>query len=67
MNGSSYQVIGFDQEGGMIHTKRLLPGAAQDLAAIFFVPENAQLKDLVFSLSNITDHKPSDVRISLSN
>jgi hypothetical protein len=67
MQGSSYQVLGFDQEGGMIHTKRLLPGAGQDLAAIFVVPENAQLKDLVFTLTNIIDRNPKDVRIALSN
>jgi hypothetical protein len=64
--GSSYRPIGWDQEGGMFVTKALLPGAGQDLTAIFIVPEGTKLKDLVFTLTNVSDRTPKDVRVSLS-
>jgi hypothetical protein len=64
--GSSYRPLGWDQEGGMFTTKRLLPGAGQDVAMIFLVPETVKLKDLVVTLTNISDRDPKDVRISLS-
>ena len=64
--GSSYRPVGWDQEGGMFSTKPLLPGAGQDLTAIFLVPEGSKLKDLVFTLTNTTDRNPTDVRISLA-
>jgi hypothetical protein len=67
MQGTSYPSIGVDQQGGMFVTKSLLPGAGQDLALIFVVPDSAQLKDLVVTLTNVTDRKPTDVRISLAN
>jgi hypothetical protein len=63
--GSSYRPIGWDQEGGMFTTKSLLPGAGQDVAAIFLVPEGTALKDLVFTLTNVSDREPHDVRITL--
>jgi hypothetical protein len=63
--GSSYRPIGWDQEGGQFTTKRLLPGAGQDLTAIFVVPEKTVLKDLVFTLTNISDRNPRDVRVTL--
>jgi hypothetical protein len=63
--GSSYRPIGWDQEGGLFTTKELLPGAGQEIAAIFLVPENVKLKDLVVTLTNVTDREPKDVRISL--
>jgi hypothetical protein len=64
-DGSSYKPIGWDQEGGMFATKDLLPGAGQDVAAIFLIPEGKTLKDLVFTLTNISDRNPHDVRVSL--
>jgi hypothetical protein len=63
--GSSYRPIGWDQEGGMFTTKQLLPGAGQDVTAIFLVPEGTMLKDLVFTLTNISDREPHDVRVTL--
>jgi hypothetical protein len=63
--GSSYRPIGWDQEGGMFTTKSLLPGAGQDVTAIFLVPEGTPLKDLVFTLTNISDREPHDVRVTL--
>jgi hypothetical protein len=63
--GSSYRPIGWDQEGGMFTTKHLLPGAGQDVTAIFLVPEGTTLKDLVFTLTNISDREPHDVRVTL--
>jgi hypothetical protein len=63
--GSSYPPVGWDQEGGLIHTKQLLPGAGQDVTAIFLVPEGTPLKDLVFTLTNISDREPHDVRVTL--
>lgn len=65
MQGTSYRPIGWDQEGGQIVTKALLPGAGQDIAAIFLIPEGTQLKDLVFTLTNISDRQPRDVRVTL--
>ena len=64
--GSSYRPVGWDQEGGMFTTKPLLPGAGQDLTAIFLVPEGKKLKDLVVTLTNTSDRNPNDVRISLA-
>jgi hypothetical protein len=63
--GSSYRPVGWDQEGGQFATKRLLPGAGQDLTAIFLVPEKTVLKDLVFTLTNVSDRNPRDVRVTL--
>jgi hypothetical protein len=65
LQGSSYTPVGWDQEGGMFGTKPLLPGAGQDLAAIFLIPEGTKLKDLVFTLTNISDREPHDVRVLL--
>jgi hypothetical protein len=63
--GSSYRPIGWDQEGGMFTTKSLLPGAGQDVTAIFLVPEGTPLKDLVVTLTNVSDREPHDVRVTL--
>jgi hypothetical protein len=63
--GTSYRPIGWDQEGGQITTKQLLPGAGQDLTAMFVIPEKTALKDLVFTLTNIIDRNPKDVRVTL--
>jgi len=63
--GSSYTPVGWDQEGGMFTTKAMLPGAGQDLAAIFLIPEGTKLKDLVFTLTNVSDREPHDARVSL--
>jgi hypothetical protein len=50
----------------MFVTKPLLPGAGQDLTAVFIVPEGTKLKDLVFTLTNVSDRNPKDVRVSLA-
>jgi hypothetical protein len=64
--GTSYRPVGFQQAGGMIVTKELLPGAAQDVTALFVVPKSAKVTSLVFTLTNISDTKPADVRIALT-
>ncbi|MBC8101342.1 MAG: DUF4352 domain-containing protein [Cytophagales bacterium] len=63
--GSSYRPVGFQQAGGMIVTKELIPGASQELTAVFVVPKTAKITSLVFTLTNISDDKPADVRIAL--
>lgn len=64
--GTSYRPVGFQQAGGMFTTKQLLPGAAQDVTAIFVVPKTARVTSLVFTLTNVSDDKPADVRIALT-
>jgi hypothetical protein len=66
-DGSNYRPVGWDQEGGMFVTKTLLPGAGQDVTAIFLVPQGKKLKDLVFTLTNVTDRDPKDVRVTISD
>jgi hypothetical protein len=64
--GTSYRPLGFQQAGGMLTTKELLPGAAQDVTAVFVVPKTANITSLVFTLTNVTDRNPTDVRIALT-
>ena len=63
--GTSYRPVGFKQAGGMILTKELLPGAGQEVTALFVVPKTAKVTSLVFPLTNVSDNKPADVRIAL--
>ncbi len=65
--GTSYRPLGFQQQGGMFNTKQLLPGAAQEVTAIFVVPKSATVTSLVFTLANTSDNKPTDVRIALTS
>jgi hypothetical protein len=44
---------------------RVLPGAAVDFALNFEVPKTAVLKDLVFSVNDLTIKPTPDFRISL--
>jgi hypothetical protein len=64
--GTSYRPLGFQQAGGILTTKELLPGAAQEVTAVFVVPKTANITSLVFTLTNVSDRKPTDVRISLT-
>jgi hypothetical protein len=49
----------------MFTTKSLPPGAGQDVTAIFLVPAGTPLKDLVFTLTDVSDREPHDVRVTL--
>lgn len=63
--GQSYVPVGYDLEGAPVQSARLLPGAKADFAMLFMVPENAEIKDLVFTLTNNDSQGTNDVRISL--
>jgi hypothetical protein len=66
MGGSSYVPIGYDFEGGPVQTKPLQPGETITFAVIFSVPQDAQLKELLFTLAANGEREQSkDVRISL--
>lgn len=66
MAGGSHPPLAHDYEGGPNVTKPLLPGAKISFPIIFSVPENTQLKDLIFSLKNNDySQKPNDARVSL--
>jgi hypothetical protein len=66
MEGESHVPVGYDLEGAPIQSKPLLPGAKTDFPILFIIPENTQLKDLVFTLrNNDFSQKGNDVRVSL--
>ncbi len=44
---------------------RVIPGAAADFALTFEVPKTAELKDLVFSVNDLTAKDSPDFRVSL--
>jgi len=65
--GESYSPVGYDLEGAPIQSKPLLPGAKTDFPILFSVPQNVELKDLVFTLrNNDFSQKGNDVRVSLT-
>ena len=65
--GESYAPIGYDLEGAPIQSKPLLPGAKTDFPILFSVPQNIEMKDLVFTLrNNDFSQKGNDVRVSLT-
>jgi hypothetical protein len=65
--GISHTPIGYDFEGGPIQTKALQPGETISFAVIFTVPQNTQLKGLLFTLAANGEREQSkDVRISLA-
>jgi hypothetical protein len=67
MGGSSHVPIGYDFEGGPIQTKPLRPGETITFAVIFSVPQDAQLKELLFTLAANGEREQSkDVRVSLA-
>jgi hypothetical protein len=67
MAGSSHTPIGYDFEGGPIQTKPLQPGETITFAVVFSVPQDAQLKELLFTLAANGEREQSkDVRVSLA-
>lgn len=67
MAGSSHVPIGYDFEGGPIQTKPLQPGETITFAVVFSVPQDAQLKELLFTLAANGEREQSkDVRVSLA-
>lgn len=65
-SGRSYSPVGYDFEGAPIQSQPLLQGAKFDFATLFVVPQNAQIKDLVFTLRTIAKGDSSDARIALT-
>ena len=64
--GISHTPIGYDFEGGPIQTKALQPDETISFTVIFTVPQNAQLKGLLFTLAaNGQREQSKDARISL--
>ncbi|MEO7719834.1 MAG: hypothetical protein ABIY70_26805 [Capsulimonas sp.] len=66
--GESYEPFGYDLVGGQAQSKSLLPGAGTIFPILFSVPEDTQLKDLIFTLRNNDFNdtaKVTDVRVSL--
>jgi hypothetical protein len=67
MGGSSHVPIGYDFEGGPIQTKPLEPGETITFAVVFSVPQDTQLKELLFTLAANGEREQSkDVRVSLA-
>jgi hypothetical protein len=66
-SGRSYSPVGYDFEGAPIQSQPLLQGAKFDFATLFSVPEDAQIKDLVFTLRTIAKGDARDVRVALGN
>lgn len=67
MGGSSHVPIGYDFEGGPIQTKPLNPGETITFAVVFSVPQDTQLKELLFTLAANGEREQSkDVRVSLA-
>lgn len=64
--GGSYSPVGYDFEGGPIQSQWLVPGAILNFPVIFSIPQNAEPKDLIFTLkNNQTEDKANDVRVAL--
>ncbi len=64
--GGSHSPIAYDFEGGPIQSKWLVPGAILNFPVVLSVPQDARLKDLIFSLKNNQNDDPiNDVRVSL--
>jgi hypothetical protein len=67
MVGGSHAPIGYDFEGGPIQTKPLQSGEAITFAVIFSLPQDAQVKELLFTLAANGEREHSkDVRVSLA-
>jgi hypothetical protein len=65
--GVSHAPVAYDLEGAPVQSEPLLPGAKAEFVILFSVPENTQVKDLVFTLrNNDSSLKPNDVRVSLT-
>ncbi len=68
VGGISHTPIGYDFEGGPIQTKPLQPNETISFAVIFTVPQDAQLKIVVFSLAANGEREQSkDAHISLAD
>ena len=66
VGGISHTPIGYDFEGGPVQTKPLQPGETISFAVIFTVPQDVQLKELLFTLAaNGQREQSKDVRISM--
>jgi hypothetical protein len=64
--GESYPPAAIDFPGAPSQSKRLLPGSKLDFPIVFSIPTSAEVKDLVFTLTNNNlSQKPNDARISL--
>jgi hypothetical protein len=67
-SGVSHTPIGYDFEGGPIQTKPLQPDETISFAVIFTLPQDAQLKGLLFTLAaNGQREQSQDARISLAD
>jgi hypothetical protein len=68
VGGVSHKPIGYDFEGGPIQTKPLQPNETISFAVIFTVPQDAQLKTLLFTLAANGEREQSkDAHISLAD
>jgi hypothetical protein len=68
VGGISHTPIGYDFEGGPIQTKPLRPNETISFAVIFTVPQDAQLKILLFTLAaNGEREQGKDAHISLAD
>jgi hypothetical protein len=68
VGGISHTPIGYDFEGGPVQTKPLQPGETISFAVIFTVPQDVQLKGLLFTLAaNGQREQSKDARISLAD
>lgn len=66
--GASYTPIGYDFEGGPVQTKLLQPSETLSFAVVFTVPQDVELKTLLFTLAaNGQREQSKDARISLAD
>ena len=66
VGGISHTPIGYDFEGGPVQTKPLQPDETISFAVIFTVPQDVQLKELLFTLAaNGQREQSKDARISM--
>ena len=68
LGGVSHTPIGYDFEGGPIQTKPLKSGETISFAVIFTVPQDPQLKELLFTLAaNGQREQSKDAHITLAD
>lgn len=67
MDGASHPVIAYDMPGSVFQSRTITQGGTLRFAALFAVPKEAKLKDLIFTLRTIEGglKDGSDVRVSL--
>lgn len=67
MDGGSHPPVAYDYNGAPTQTTPLIPGAIMTFPIIFSVPDDARLKDLVFTLHANGSDSYNNVRVTLGD